>query len=199
VGTSRFPGKAGYTRRLRCACTPRRPMSGSALSLSIPSRHVVLHDPGESVGCAYPVPSPTTLAFVHSAKTRHSRISHHYPLPAGPTFRGYQFAFRYDLPSCLPPLADPTGPFALPTETFTSGLPTGWSPFPPPGMTTVATGQVPPTGLPPAGMTASVAARKICGLILVRGADLTCDKAPFPSHRRSGIRRIVWSPLESCC
>jgi len=54
VGTPRFPGTAGYTRRLRCAGAPRRPASGSALSLLIPSRHVVLYDPGESVGCIVP-------------------------------------------------------------------------------------------------------------------------------------------------
>ena len=38
-----------------------------------------------------------------------------------------------------------------PTEAFTPGLPSGWSPFPMPGMTTVATGQSPPTGIAPAG------------------------------------------------
>jgi hypothetical protein len=45
-----------------------------------------------------------------------------------------------------------------PTETFTSGLPTGWSPSPPPDMTTVSTGQFPPAGLSPAGTAASIAA-----------------------------------------
>src|SRR6516162_2117102 len=40
----------------------------------------------------YPVPSPTALAFVHSARTRHSQHSHHHPLPVGLTFRGYRFA-----------------------------------------------------------------------------------------------------------
>ncbi len=91
-GTSRFPGRAGYTRRLRCAGAPRRPQSGSELSLHIPSRHVAVCDPGESVGCSSPVPSPTTLAFAHSSRARHSRLPHHHPLPMGPTFRGYPFA-----------------------------------------------------------------------------------------------------------
>jgi len=33
AGASRFPGRAGYTRRLCCAGAPRRPTSGSRLSL----------------------------------------------------------------------------------------------------------------------------------------------------------------------
>ena len=63
-------------------------------------------------------------------------------------------------------LGGPDQALTWPTETFTSGLSTGWSPFPSPDIATVATGQVPPAGLPPAGMTASVAARKICEKIL---------------------------------
>src|ERR1700732_2628495 len=39
---------AAYTRRPRCAGAPRRPASGSELSLHIPSWHAVLSDPGES-------------------------------------------------------------------------------------------------------------------------------------------------------
>ena len=37
VGTPRFHRKAAYTRCLRCAGAPRRPTSGSGLSLLIPS------------------------------------------------------------------------------------------------------------------------------------------------------------------
>jgi hypothetical protein len=48
--------------------------------------------------------------------------------------------------------------FTQPTWTFTSGLPTDWSPAPPPDITTVATGQVPPAGLSPASMPTSIAA-----------------------------------------
>jgi hypothetical protein len=40
---------AAYTRCLRCAGAPRRPASGSGLSLLIPSWHAALSDPGESV------------------------------------------------------------------------------------------------------------------------------------------------------
>ena len=39
---------AAYTRCLRCAGAPRRPASGSELSLLIPSWHAVLSDHGES-------------------------------------------------------------------------------------------------------------------------------------------------------
>ena len=63
-GTSRFHRSAAYTRCLRCAGAPRRPRSGSVLSLSILSRHVALCDSGKFDGCIYPVPSPSTLAFV---------------------------------------------------------------------------------------------------------------------------------------
>ena len=47
AGTSRFHRMAAYTRCLRCAGAPRRPASGSELSLHIPSWHAVLSDPGE--------------------------------------------------------------------------------------------------------------------------------------------------------
>jgi hypothetical protein len=66
---------------------------------------------------------------------------------------------------------------ASPTEAFTSGLSAGRSPFPPPGITTVASGQVPPAGLPPAGTSASLAARSPRFL---RGphARAPCSKTP---------------------
>jgi hypothetical protein len=48
VGTPRFHRMAAYTRCLRCAGAPRRPASGSGLSLLIPSWHAILYDPGES-------------------------------------------------------------------------------------------------------------------------------------------------------
>ena len=38
---------AAYTRCLRCAGAPKRPASGSGLSLLIPSWHAALSDPGE--------------------------------------------------------------------------------------------------------------------------------------------------------
>jgi hypothetical protein len=47
----------------RHTSAPRRPASGSELSLVVLYRHVALCDPGMFVGCMHPVPSPTTLAF----------------------------------------------------------------------------------------------------------------------------------------
>ena len=76
AGTARFRCLAAYTPCLRCALPPRRPATGSLLSLLTLSQHVVLYDSGQSSGCMYPVPSPPTLAFVSSAQTRHSRPSH---------------------------------------------------------------------------------------------------------------------------
>src|SRR6266566_6822831 len=60
----------------------RRPLSGSVLSLYLPSPHAVLYDRGEFIGCTCSVPSPMTLAFAESLKARHSRNSHH-PFPMG--------------------------------------------------------------------------------------------------------------------
>jgi hypothetical protein len=76
AGTVRFRCGAAYTPYLRCAFPPRRPTTGSVLSLRILSQHVVLYDSGESSGCIHPVPSPPTLAFVPLAQTRHSQNSH---------------------------------------------------------------------------------------------------------------------------
>jgi hypothetical protein len=50
--------------------------------------------------------------------------------------------------------------FTQPTRTFTSGLPTDWSPAPPPDITAGATGQVPLAGLSPAGTPTSFAAAR---------------------------------------
>ena len=44
-----------YTGCPRCAGAPRRPASGSVLSLYVPSRHAVLYGHGESIGCTYSV------------------------------------------------------------------------------------------------------------------------------------------------
>jgi hypothetical protein len=74
AGTSRFRRFAAYTRCPRCAPWPRRPTSGSVLSLCVPSRHAVLYDHGESIGCLRPVPSPTALAFAEISAARHSQV-----------------------------------------------------------------------------------------------------------------------------
>src|SRR5262249_43299751 len=43
---------SAYTRCLRCAGAPRRPATGSGLSLFIPSWHAILYDPGRDRGTA---------------------------------------------------------------------------------------------------------------------------------------------------
>jgi hypothetical protein len=64
LGTPQFRRRAVYMRCLRCAGAPRRPRSGSVLSLTILSQHVAFYDSGKFDGCTYPVPSPSALAFV---------------------------------------------------------------------------------------------------------------------------------------
>jgi hypothetical protein len=162
AGTSRFPCKAGYTRRLRCTFRPRQPASGSVLSLFVPSRHVALICP-RGVR-RLPAPSvyyPARFALIHPLPwIRHSQIPHD-PLHVGSPFRG--FLVHLLAATCRvarPPLADPTrlsagwishcplsprvgAPLpAKPTRAFTSELSTSRSPFPLSDMTTVASGHL---------------------------------------------------------
>jgi hypothetical protein len=82
--------------------TPRRPASGSVLSLAILFRHVVLRDPGKFIGCMYPVPSPMTLAFDQRRRSRPFQLPHP-PILVGACFRGLTTVrFRYDLSICSP-------------------------------------------------------------------------------------------------
>ena len=81
AGTSRFRCLATYTPCLRCAFPPRRPTSGSVLSLLILSRHVVLSDYGKFSGCLHPVPSPLTLAFAPLERSRHFHPSRPQTFP----------------------------------------------------------------------------------------------------------------------
>jgi hypothetical protein len=123
--------------------TPRRPASGSVLSLADLCQPVVLRDPGKLMSGLDPVPSPTTLAFDLSGRSRHFR---------SPTLRfSWKGSYRdfttvrsrYDLSTCSPPFVGADQGLPQPTEAFTSGLSTDWSPAPPPDITTGATGQVP--------------------------------------------------------
>jgi len=157
VGTSRLHRLAAYTECLRCASPPRRPTSGSVLSLAVPARHAALSDRGESIGCSCSVTTPMTLAFTESQTARHSRV----PIIRFRwvnDFRGFTgslFAAACRV-ACPPGGSDRLD--VRPTGTFTPELSTGWSPFTSSGITTVATEQVPPTGLSPVGTAASIAA-----------------------------------------
>jgi len=78
---------AAYTRCLRCAGAPRRPTSGSGLSLSILSWHTVLSDPGEFDHRQFQR-SDVDAAFAESRPARHSQNSRN-PFHAGDDFRGF--------------------------------------------------------------------------------------------------------------
>src|SRR6266571_2392870 len=128
---------AVYTRCLRCAGAPRRPASGSGLSLLIPSWHAVLSDPGESnTECSrtsmptWPSPFDHQLGTPKTPAIRSTRVSH---------FVASLVRFRYGLPSCSPPCTDQTGT-PQPSGTFTSRLSTDRSPSPSLDITTTVTG-----------------------------------------------------------
>jgi len=70
---------AAYTRCLRCAGAPRRPASGSGLSLSLP--------PGEFDHRQFQR-SDVDAAFAESRPARHSQDSRN-PFHAGDDFRGF--------------------------------------------------------------------------------------------------------------
>src|SRR6202051_2452212 len=63
---------AAYTRCLRCAGAPRRPASGSELSLHILSWHAVPYDPGESDHRQFQS-SDVGMAFAANRPARHSQ------------------------------------------------------------------------------------------------------------------------------
>ena len=124
----------------------------------VPCRHVVLRDPGKFIGCMRPVPSPMTLAFDLSGGSRHFQSPTLRFLWEGSYRDLLTVRSRYDLSTCSPPLSEPTKAIPRPTEAFTSGLSTAWSPAPSPDITTGATGQAPLTGLSPVRTPTSIAA-----------------------------------------
>ena len=158
AGTSRLHRYATYTRCLRCASMPRRPASGSVLSLCVPCRHAVLYDHEESVGCVCSVPSPTALAFTEASTVRHSQVPPSSASDGTLIFAGSPLRYSLRPVELLASLGGSERGLPQPTEAFTPGLPMGQSPFPSPGITTVATEQVPPAGLSPTGTSASIAA-----------------------------------------
>src|SRR5262249_39641277 len=155
ASTSRFRRMAAYSRCPRCAGAPRRPASGSGLSLLIQSCHATLSDPGE---------------FDRRFSPEHRR--RHWPslwtkglgTPNNPAIRfarGTVFAatlvrYCYGLSGCWPPCTDLTslpanGGFYFQAFDGSVTLPVAgynynsvWTPL--------------LTGLSPAGMAASLAA-----------------------------------------
>jgi hypothetical protein len=103
AGTSRLPSSAGYTRRLRCALRPRRPTSGSVLSLIVPCRHVALVCPRAvrrvlaPSCCSLRDSSSSTLSLDSTLPNPPRSVSRGLTvsgLPGSPTC--------YDLPTCSP-------------------------------------------------------------------------------------------------
>ena len=143
--TATSPQSGLYAMPSLCALplAPRRPTSGSGLSLSVPSLHVVLEDPGA------PPTAPAQL-FVDGCGLNPEEMgsafctNSQYPLKSvsrgGFNFGTTCFAFATTCKVACLPLTDPT--HLGPTETFTPGLSTGRSPFPSPGMTTVVAGRL---------------------------------------------------------
>src|SRR3954467_3687455 len=137
AGTSRLHRRAAYTRCLRCAGAPRRPASGSGLSLPFRPDMPSSLTPGSSSShvssCAMPTrPSPRSerLGTPNTPAIRFTR---------GTSFEASLVRICYGLSGCSPPWTDLTE-FPQPPGAFTSRLPTGWSPVPPLDMTTTATG-----------------------------------------------------------
>src|SRR5919202_4539283 len=138
AGTSRLHLRAAYTRCLLRGGAPRRPASGSELSLAIPSWHAVLSDPGELGHRTCPVsrcrhgPSPRSerLGAPNHPAIRFTR---------GTFSRLPWFTIATACQVARPPCTDLTG-HAQPPGAFTSGLATGRSPSPSPDITTTATG-----------------------------------------------------------
>ena len=91
--------------------------------------------------CICPVPSRHALAFAGSQTARHSRC--------------YQFRGLTDSP-LLRPVELPASLFR---RLLLPSFPSSRSPFSRSDMTTVATEQFPPMGLPPIGTSASIAAK----------------------------------------
>ena len=78
---------AAYSRCLRCAGAPRRPASGSELSLRVLSWHAVHCDPGESDHRQFQI-SDVGVAFAANKPARHSR-NPAIRFARGADFRGY--------------------------------------------------------------------------------------------------------------
>src|SRR3954454_16941689 len=87
AGTSRLHRRAAYTRCLRCAGAPRRPASGSGLSLPFRPDMPSSLTPGSSdIACVQCRDADAAFAEIRAA--RHSQNSRN-PFHAGLVFRGF--------------------------------------------------------------------------------------------------------------
>jgi len=91
---------AAYTWCLRCAGAPRRPASGSGLSLSIPSRHAAPYVPGEIGILHIQFSSNSDIGLRRGLKRLGSPDSPAIRFRQGTVFRGLQVHIRYGLSGC---------------------------------------------------------------------------------------------------
>ena len=160
AGTSRLHRSAAYTGCHRCAPVLRR-LGNPRLVLSFRGWSFATGRPLGSRGTLrllVPSTSPKTLAFNSKEPSRHSRSSSHSDSGEGCDF-GALLRFACATTCCF--VSPPVGADQIctqPTRAFTSGLPTVWSPAPPPDITTMPTGKHALTGLSPARSSTSLTA-----------------------------------------
>jgi hypothetical protein len=146
---------SAYTRCLRCAGAPRRPASGSGLSLSIPSWHAILYRPRglqhrqfQTTTLTSPSPRDQRLGIPNIPAIRFTRGNH---------FGASQFTHSLRPASLLAPLYGSdqflaVGGFYFQASGVSVTLPAAGYDYNSDWTLLLA-------GLPPAGMTASLAAR----------------------------------------
>ena len=151
AGTSRLHRLAAYTRCPRCAYShmPRRPTTGSELSSMI-FHNVSSSETTGNSSAALPSTSPKAMAFNSSQEFRYSRYPHTPILVREIVSRLYYGSLALRPAALLALLFGADQICIQPTRTFTSGLPTVWSPAPSPDITTVPTGKLALAGLSPA-------------------------------------------------
>ena len=155
AGTSRLRRMPAYTRCLRCAGAPRRPTSGSGLSLTILSWHAALYDPGEFEhhrpsfdATTWPSPRSERLGTPIDPAIRFTR---------GTYFGASWFTCATACQVARPPLTDRTGS-PQPQRAFTSRLPARSVTLPAAGYHYNRSWTPLLAGLTPARMAASLAA-----------------------------------------
>jgi hypothetical protein len=116
-----FADSATYTRCLRCAGAPRRPPSGSALSLHIPSRHAALYAPGE-IETRFIQFTDFDMGLRLDPMARLSRTSCH-PFQAGLVFGISWFAFLLRPVQLLASLDGSDRDFSQPQRLLHPGFP----------------------------------------------------------------------------
>src|SRR3954452_7384672 len=180
AGTSRLHRRAAYTRCLRCAGAPRRPASGSGLSLPFRPDMPSSLTPGEfDIACVQLRDADAAFAEIRAA--RHSQHSRN-PFHAGPGFRGFTGSRLLRPVRLLAPLdgldqvSPAPGGFYIQASGGAVALSAAgydynsqWTPL--------------LAGLSPAGMAASLAAPDLTGSPRPPGAftsRLPTGRSPFP-------------------